>query len=148
MSCVWCQKALHAEVSDKLILRRYDESKRLCRVYPGNEYKRRLNLRAVIESVSHETRRDPTIKILALNHFEEPVLGLRYLFSIFGLDCGVLLDCWASEEFLHALIPRTGSSSTNYPTILCRRGLLPKLLHENFVNSLNPINSNCKSPRT
>ena len=54
--------------------------------------------------------------VLLLNPFANLSLAPLFLFSIYGPDLGVWPDCWVSEEFLRAPIPRKGSGSTTSTT--------------------------------
>ena len=67
------------------------------------------------------------------------------ILSIYGLDRGMLLDCWASVEFIHVLFPWTGSGSK--PTNdrdpggspACRRIQYAKSLDVSEVTTYNSL---------
>ena len=55
--------------------------------------------------------------VVLLNSFANLSLAPLSLFSIYGPDLGVWPDCWVSEEFLRAPIPRKVSGSTTTTVI-------------------------------
>ena len=75
-------------------------------------YLRRINFSTSVDTI-HRTY--ITSYSIASESRRRPIFGTSLSLLDLCLDCGVLLDCWASLEFLHTPIPRTGSGSTNQP---------------------------------
>ena len=90
--------------------------------------------------------------VLLLNPFANLSLAPLSLFSIYGPDLGVWVDCWVSAEFLRAPIPRKGSGSTTTTTYdkQCKKFILPQdsNLHSlDYRSTALPLELETMSPR-
>ena len=77
---------------------------------------RRKILLVMLGDTLYKTSIISSSTVLPLNPFVNLSLALLYLFLIYGPDLAVWPDCWVSEEFLRAPIPRKESGSVTTTT--------------------------------